>query len=152
LVWVYVARSYPKFDASRFWTAAAFLAAAGSVTSMLRGVVEFRLLVLSCSVLLMMACWACVLGVQRFFNEPVTWRLAVVIPSLTWIGIAFFLFVRDDMPMRIAIYSLGQSIPVAMTLHLLTMRRDVHNPGARLGMICSVLILAVYFIRSACAL
>jgi diguanylate cyclase (GGDEF)-like protein len=152
LVWVYVARSYPKFDASRFWTAAAFLAAAGSVTSMLRGVGEFRLLVLSCSVLLMLACWCCVMGVQRFYNQPVTWRLAAVIPSLTWIGIAFFLFVRDDMPMRIAIYSLGQSIPVAMTLHLLMTRRDGHSPGARLGTVCSVLILAVYFIRSACAL
>jgi diguanylate cyclase (GGDEF)-like protein len=152
LVWVYVARSYPKFEASRFWTAAAFLATAGAVTSMLRGVVELRLLVLSCSVLLMLACWFCVLGVQRFYNEPVTWRLAMVVPSLTWIGIAFFLFVRDDMPMRIAIYSLGQSIPVAMTLHLLMTRRDGHNAGARLGAFCSVLILAVYFIRSACAL
>ncbi|WP_027581615.1 GGDEF domain-containing protein [Bradyrhizobium sp. Ai1a-2] len=152
LVWIYVARSYPKFEASRFWTAAALLATAGAVTSMLRGVGEFRLLVLSCSVLLMMACWSCLMGIQRFYNEPITWRLAVVIPGLTWIGIAFFLFVQDDMPMRIAIYSLGQSIPVAMTLHLLMTQREERNAGARLGVFCSVLILAVYFIRSACAL
>src|SRR5258705_9226349 len=29
LIWVYVVRSYPKFEAARFWTGSAFAAAAG---------------------------------------------------------------------------------------------------------------------------
>jgi diguanylate cyclase (GGDEF)-like protein len=61
--------------------------------------------------------------------------------------------VRDDMPMRIFIYSLGQSIPVAATLRLVLSRRDGReNPGARLAGLCAIAILAIYAVRSACAL
>src|SRR5580765_3773782 len=34
LIWAYVMRSYPAFDAARFWTAAAFAAAAGAACAM----------------------------------------------------------------------------------------------------------------------
>ena len=30
LIWAYVMRSYPKFEAARFWTASAFAAAVGA--------------------------------------------------------------------------------------------------------------------------
>jgi len=30
LIWAYVARSYPKFEAARFWAAASFFGAAGA--------------------------------------------------------------------------------------------------------------------------
>ncbi len=43
LVWAYVMRSYPTFDAARFWTASALIAAAGSAVSMLRGMVDSQL-------------------------------------------------------------------------------------------------------------
>jgi hypothetical protein len=36
LVWAYVTRSYPKFEAARFWTGSAFIAAAGAALAMLR--------------------------------------------------------------------------------------------------------------------
>ena len=36
LIWAYVARSYPKFEAARFWTASAFAAAGGAALAMLR--------------------------------------------------------------------------------------------------------------------
>ena len=36
LIWAYVARSYPKFAAARFWTGSAFAAAAGAAMAMLR--------------------------------------------------------------------------------------------------------------------
>src|SRR6187431_3758446 len=36
LIWAYVMRSYPSFEAARFWTGSAFAAAAGAVTAMLR--------------------------------------------------------------------------------------------------------------------
>ncbi|HEY0571030.1 MAG TPA: GGDEF domain-containing protein, partial [Enterovirga sp.] len=37
LVWTYVMRCYPNFEAARFWTGAAFAAAAGALASLLRG-------------------------------------------------------------------------------------------------------------------
>ena len=36
LIWAYVMRSYPTFEAARFWTGSAFAAAAGAALAMLR--------------------------------------------------------------------------------------------------------------------
>jgi hypothetical protein len=36
LIWTYVARSYPKFVAARYWTASAFAAAVGAAIASLR--------------------------------------------------------------------------------------------------------------------
>ena len=41
LIWAYVTRSYPKFEAARFWTGSAFAAAAGAALAMLRVVGGF---------------------------------------------------------------------------------------------------------------
>ncbi|WP_454624843.1 GGDEF domain-containing protein [Bradyrhizobium cenepequi] len=152
LIWVYVLRCYPKFEAARFWTAAAFTATAGAAASMLRGVVDFRLLLVGCNALLIFACWFVVMGVQRFYNVPISWRGAALGTGLTCLGLAYFQFVQDDMPMRIAIYSLGQIVPAAITLHLLMMRRDDQNAGAGLAVICCVLLIIGYAARSVFAL
>jgi hypothetical protein len=36
LIWAYVMRSYPSFEAARFWTGSAFAAAIGAALAMLR--------------------------------------------------------------------------------------------------------------------
>ena len=36
LIWAYVTRSYPKFEAARFWMASAFVGAAGAMTALIR--------------------------------------------------------------------------------------------------------------------
>ena len=36
LIWAYVMRCYPSFEAARFWTGSAFVAAAGAAMAMLR--------------------------------------------------------------------------------------------------------------------
>ena len=36
LIWAYVARSYPKFLAARFWMGSAFVGAAGAMAALLR--------------------------------------------------------------------------------------------------------------------
>jgi diguanylate cyclase (GGDEF)-like protein len=52
------------------------------------------------------------------------------------------------MPMRIFVYSLGQSIPIAMTVKLLLSRSHGRiNPGARLAGIIAIGILAINVIR-----
>ena len=42
LIWAYVTRSYPKFDAARFWTALGIRGAAGAALAMLRFVDRTR--------------------------------------------------------------------------------------------------------------
>jgi diguanylate cyclase (GGDEF)-like protein len=153
LVWAYVMRSYPKFDAARFWTAAALAAASGAALSMLRGVVDSRLPLVAGGALLILACCLAAMGIKRFYDRPVSWRAAAAIVGLSTAGLIYFMVVQDNMPARILVYSLGQSIPIAMTLKLVLPRRDGrNNPGARLAGIIAILILAIHAVRCACAL
>ena len=66
---------------------------------------------------------------------------------------AYFAFVREDMAMRIFIYSVGQSAPLAMTLPLVFSKQAGRiNSGARLAGIIAIGIVAVHLIRSVGAL
>jgi diguanylate cyclase (GGDEF)-like protein len=153
LVWAYVMRSYPKFDAARFWTAGALAAAAGAALSMLRGVVDSQLPLVGGGALLISACCLAAMGIKRFYDEPVSWRSAAAVVALSTAGLTWFMVVQDNMPVRILIYSVGQSIPIAMTLKLVLAKREGHqNPGARLSGIIAILILAIHAVRCACAL
>src|SRR6202022_3273331 len=59
-----------------------------------------------------------------------------------------FIVGYDSMSMRIFVYSLGQSLPFALTLKLLLARQDGRSsPGARLAGTVAVLIVAIYAIR-----
>ncbi len=85
------------------------------------------------TVLIFAACLAA-MGIKRFYGQPVSWRTSAAITGLSFAGIAFFIAGYDSMPMRILIYSLGQSVPLALTLKLLLSRQDGRdNPGARLA-------------------
>jgi diguanylate cyclase (GGDEF)-like protein len=152
LVWAYVTHSYPKFDAARFWTGAALTAAAGAGLSMTRGVLDSQLPLIGSGSLVIFACFLAAMGVKRFYDEPVSWLSAWLVTGSACAGLTYFMLVRDDMPMRIFIYSLAQSIPVAVTLRLVLSRTGRQNPGARLSGIVAVSILVVHVVRCACAL
>jgi len=153
LVWAYVMHSYPKFDTARYWMFATAMAAAGAAVSMFRGEMGVHYPLLLSAACLLMACRLAVMGVARFYDEPFSWLPTVVIVGLTLAGLAYFMLVRDDMPMRIAIFSLGQAISVATTLKLMWLRRDGRkNPGASLAAACGVLMLGIYAARSVFAL
>jgi diguanylate cyclase (GGDEF)-like protein len=153
LVWAYVMSSYPKFEAARYWTASALAAAAGGALSMLRGVLASQLPLVAGGTLMIFACCLAAMGVKQFYHQQVTWRGTALITALSCAGLAFFMVVQDNMPMRMFVYSLGQSIPIAVILKLvLTQREDRENPGARLAGIVAILILAIHAIRSGCAL
>ena len=153
LVWAYVTRSYPSFDAARFWTAAALAAAAGAGLPMLRDVVNSRLPLVAGGTLLILACCLAAMGVKRFYGKPASWLATAAITALSSSGLIYFMVVQDNMPMRIFIYSLAQSIPVATTLKLVLAQRDARaNPGARLAGIVAILILGIHAIRSGCSL
>jgi diguanylate cyclase (GGDEF)-like protein len=153
LIWTYVARSYPNFAAARFWTASAFIAALGAAVSMLRGVVDSIVPLLAGGTMLILACCLAATGIRRFYGSDMSWRITAAVTGLSFAGLAFFIAVVDHMPMRIFIYSLAMSIPMAMTLKLLLSRSHGRiNPGARLAGIVAILILAVNVIRGGGAL
>ena len=72
LIWAYVIRCYPSFEAARFWTGSAFVAAAGASLAMLRVVFPDSLvpLLVGGTALILAICLAA-MGVRKFFDRPV---------------------------------------------------------------------------------
>jgi diguanylate cyclase (GGDEF)-like protein len=150
LVWAYVTRSYPKFEAARFWTGSAFAAATGTVLAMQRMFVDSLLPLLAASIVLIFSACLAEMGVKRFYDRPVSWRGTALITGLSFAGLTFFLVGYDSAPIRILIYSLGQCLPFALTLRLLLSRQDGRSsPGARLAATVAILIVAIYVVRVA---
>jgi diguanylate cyclase (GGDEF)-like protein len=149
LVWAYVMRSYPAFVAARFWTASAFAAATGAAVAMLRVVLDsLAPLWIGGTILVFAACLAA-MGIKEFYNEPVKWRGSALITGATFAGMALFLFGYDSETMRVLIYSLGQALPLALTLKLLMSKHDGRvSPGARLAGSVTMIILGIYAIRA----
>ena len=150
LIWAYVMRSYPKFEAARFWTGSAFAAAAGAALASLRVVVDSLLPLLAGGTVLIFAACLAAMGIKRFYDQPVTWRGTALITGVSFAGLSFFIFAYDSSSMRVLIYSVAQSLPLALTLKLLLSRRDGRqNPGARLAGTVAILIVAIYALRVA---
>jgi diguanylate cyclase (GGDEF)-like protein len=153
LIWAYVLRSYPAFEAARFWTASALIGAGGAALAMLRFAMDSLLPLLFGGTALIFAACLAAMGIRRFYGQPVLWRSSILITGLSFAGMGFFLVGYDSLPMRILIYSVGQSAPLAMTLKLLLSRQDGReNPGARLAGIVSIFIISLYAARAAATL
>ena len=151
LIWAYIMRSYPTFEAARFWTGSAFAAAGGAALAMLRIVAVDSLVPLLAggTVLIFAACLGA-MGINRFYDREVSWRDAALITGLSFAGLTFFLVGHDSVAMRVSVYSIGQSIPLALTLKLLLSRRNgCINPGARLAAMVAIVIIAIYGVRLA---
>jgi hypothetical protein len=150
LIWTYVARSYPRFEAARFWTGSAFAAAAGAALASLRMVDHASLLPLLAggTTLIFAACLAS-MGIKRFYDRPVSWRLTALITGSTLATLSFFIVAYDSVQMRILVYSVAQTIPMALTLKLLLSGRNGRvSPGARLAGLVSILIIELYALRA----
>jgi diguanylate cyclase (GGDEF)-like protein len=148
LIWAYVMRSYPKLEAASFWTASAFAAALGASLAMLRVVTDSLLPLLAGGTVLIFAGCLAAMGIKRFYGVPVAWRGTLLITALSFLGLVFFIVGYDSERMRIMIYSLGQSLPLALTLKLLLSRQDGHkHPGARLAGFVAILMIAIYTSR-----
>jgi diguanylate cyclase (GGDEF)-like protein len=148
LVWAYVARSYPKFEAARFWTGSAFAAAAGAALAMLRMFVDSLLPLLAAGAMMIFAACLAAMGVRRFYDRPVSWRGTALISGLSFAGLVFFIAGYDSLAMRVLIYSLGQCLPFALTLNLLlSPQYGRSSPGARLAATVAILMIAIYAVR-----
>jgi diguanylate cyclase (GGDEF)-like protein len=149
LIWAYIMRSYPSFDAARFWTASAFIAAIGAASAMMRVVFTESLLpLLVGGTVLVFAAGLAAMGIHRFFGRNPTWRSICLLTGISALGLGFFTYAYDSAPMRISIYSIAQSVPLAMSLKLLLSRQDERsNPGARLAGVIAILIIGIYGLR-----
>lgn len=149
LVWAYIARSYPKLEAARYWTASALVGAGGAMIAFARFFVASPLPLLCGAIgILLATCFAAV-GIQRFYDRPVSWRAMALMTAASLGGVVFFLLVYDSMPLRILSYSLGQSVPLLLALPLLfSPPQGRANPGARLAGIVIVTIIAIYTART----
>ena len=148
MVWAYVTRSYPKFEAARFWTGSALAAASGAALAMLHFADDSLMPLLAGGTLTIFAGCLAAMGIRRFYDQPISWRGIALITGLSFAGLTFFIVGYDSAQMRILVYTLGQSIPMVLTLRLLLSRQDDRiNPGARLAGVVSVLIIVVYAIR-----
>jgi diguanylate cyclase (GGDEF)-like protein len=148
LIWAYVLRSYPKQEAASFWTASAFVAAIGASLAMLRVVTDSLLPLLCGGTVLIFAVNLAAMGIKRFYSQPVNWRATLLITGLSFAGLVAFIFGYDSERMRIVVYSVGQSLPLALTLKLLLSRKDSHkHPGARLAACVAILMITIYVAR-----
>jgi diguanylate cyclase (GGDEF)-like protein len=150
LLWTYVMRSYPNFEAARYWTAAAFTAAFGAALAMCRGLLVPIVPLVFGGASLILAYCLCTMGIRKFYGQPVTWLVTALVTAAAFAGLSFFLFVQDSMAMRVVVYSACVSVPVAMTLPFAFSRDSGRpNPGARLTGIMALGILALNAIRAA---
>jgi diguanylate cyclase (GGDEF)-like protein len=151
LIWAYVAHSYPKLDAARFWRASAFTAAFGALLAMTTMFVAGSLLpLLAGGTVMIFAAFLAAMGIQRFYERPVALRFACLATGLTCAALFAFIKIYDSMTMRVLVYSIGQSLPFVMTLRLLFGKHNGRiHPGARLAGVISCLIVAIYAIRAA---
>jgi diguanylate cyclase (GGDEF)-like protein len=149
LIWAYVMRSYPSFEAARFWTGSAFVAAVGAALAMLRVVFPDTLvpLLFAGTALILAICLAS-MGIQKFFDRPISWRNTVLTTGLGFAGLCFFIFVHDSVPARMTVFTVAQALPMVLSLRLLlTPHEGRVNPGARLAGVVTIIILGILAVR-----
>ena len=149
LIWAYVMRSYPSFEAARFWTGSAFVAAAGAAIAMLRVVFPDSLVpLLFAGTALILAICLAAMGIRKFFNQPVSWRDTLLITGLGAAGLCVFTFVHDSVAARMTVFTIAQALPMLRSLTLLLSRHEGRvNPGARLAGIVTIVILGIFAAR-----
>ena len=149
LIWAYVMRSYPSFDAARFWTGSAFVASAGAAFAMLRVVFPDSLtpLLFAGTALILAICLAA-MGIHKFFNRPVSWRHTALITGFGFAGLSLFIFVYDSVPARMTVFTIAQALPMLLSLKLLLSPHEGRvNPGARLAGVVTILSLVIFASR-----
>lgn len=148
LIWVYVVRSYPKLEAARYWAGSALLVGIAAALGML-GVILGSLgpLFVGATIAVLASCLAS-MGIRRFYDRPVRWRLSLVITGLTSAALLFFIAVDNDIHGRILVYSVGTALPFASTLKLLLAPQEGRTThGARLAGTMIAAIVAIYVLR-----
>jgi diguanylate cyclase (GGDEF)-like protein len=150
LIWAYVTRSYPKFAAARFWMASSFIGATGAMTALIRLFIASPLPLLFGAAGVIAASCLAAMGIQRFYHRPVSCRIMTAAGGLSLAGVVFFMVGFDHMPLRMLSYTLGQGLPLVLSLRLLLSPPEgCVSPGARLSAIVILAIIAILAVRTA---
>ena len=149
VIWAYVTRSYPTFAAARFWMASCFVGAIGAMTALIRLFVSSPLpLLLGAAGVIAASCLAA-MGIQRFYDRPVSWRLMMATGGLSLAGVVVFMVGFEHMQLRMLSYTLGQALPLVLALRLLLWPPEGRvSPGARLSGIVILAIIAILMVRT----
>lgn len=149
LIWAYVTRSYPKFAAARFWMASAFVGAAGAMTALIRlFVVSPVPLLIGAAGIIAASCLAA-MGIQRFYDRPVSWRVMIATGIFSLGGVVFFMVGFEHMQLRMLSYTVGQALPLVLSLRLLLLPPEGRvSPGARLSGIVILTIIGIFLART----
>ncbi|EJN13055.1 diguanylate cyclase (GGDEF) domain-containing protein [Bradyrhizobium sp. YR681] len=149
LIWAYVTHSYPKFAAARFWMASAFVAAAGALAALVRLFVASPVPLLIGATGVVAASCLAAMGIQRFYDRPVSWRVMAATGVLSLGGVVFFMVGFDHMQLRMLSYTIGQALPLALSLRLLLSPPEGRvSPGARLSGIVILATIAIFLART----
>lgn len=149
LIWAYVQRTYPSFEAARYWTGSAFMCATAAAVATLRGVYEDSMLPLLAggSIMVLATCLAA-MGIQRFYEKEVDWQRTALITINAFLGMFVFIYVYDSAPARLTIFIAAQALPLVLSLKMLLSPPDGRkNAGAQLAGIVVVLIVTIYSLR-----
>lgn len=149
LIWAYVTRSYPKFEAARYWMASAFVGAAGALTALARMFVDSSApLVIGAAGIVAASCLAA-MGIQRFYDRPVHLRLMVATGVASLAGVVLFKVGFDQLQLRMLSYTVGQALPLVLSLRLLLSPPEGRvSPGARLSGIVILGMIAIFVARA----
>jgi len=149
LIWAYVQRTYPSFEAARYWTGAAFMCAAAAAVATLRGVYDQTLLpLLAGGTIMVLATCLAAMGIRCFYQKPVDWQRTALITANAFLGMVFFTYVHDSAPARLTIYTVSQALPLVLSLKMLLSPPDGRkNAGAQLAGIIVILIVTIYSLR-----
>ncbi|MDI3564676.1 GGDEF domain-containing protein [Bradyrhizobium sp. Arg816] len=149
LIWAYVTRSYPKFAAARFWMASSFIGATGAMTALVRLFVASPLPLLVGAAGIIAASCLAAMGIQRFYDRPVSWRVMTATGVLSLAGVVFFMVGFEHMQLRMLSYTLGQALPLVLALRLLLAPPEGRvSPGARLSGIVILTIVGIFAVRT----
>jgi diguanylate cyclase (GGDEF)-like protein len=149
LIWAYVARSYPRLEAARFWTGSAFAAALGASSAVVSREYGWIVPLLCGGAIILFAICLAAMGVQRFYDRPVSWRGSALLVATTLAALSVFTFVHENVLMRVLVYSLAEAVPLLLVIRLLLWSEEGRaHPGARLAGIVAVLILVMFAVRA----
>jgi diguanylate cyclase (GGDEF)-like protein len=104
-------------------------------------------LLLAGTALILAICLAS-MGIQKFFDRPVSWRNTWLTTGLGLAGLSFFIFVHDSVPARMTVFTIAQALPMLLSLKLLlTPHQGRVNPGARLAGVVTIIVLGILAAR-----
>ncbi len=149
LIWAYVQRSYPSFEAARYWTGSAFMCATAAAVATLRGAMDESLLpMLAAGTIMVLATCLAAMGIRCFYEKEVNWERTALITANAFLGMGFFIYVHDSAPARLTIFTVAQALPLVLSLKMLLSPPDGRkNAGAQLAGIVVILIVTIYSLR-----